>query len=764
MHGVVGQAHEAGGSEAVSAADSDTATESSPSKSLWARLLNRYPALPPAPTSTLARICLVAVAALAVAYVVFFCAYLFAGQDGYLTHGEDLGIMDQALWTTVHGAPLHQTICNSISDTNCLGDVSRLAIHFEPILFPIALLYLVVPSVKTLFFLQVVVVATGAFPAYWIASRRLSSPVAGVVFAVIYLFYPALTAAVTFDFHAVTLSAAFLMFALYFMLTRNNVGLFIACLLALATKEEVPLDVLMIGLSVLALQRRWRVGVGLIVMAVAWIGLYALVVHIASPLGHSPTVGRYAYLGKGPVQVMLNVLTHPLVILRDHVFDTGGQFYLRSLLSPAAYVPLFAPLTLLLAAPIVALNLLSSDATMRSGIYQYNAEIVPFLVLASIEGVALLSVGANAAARRALPALRDSRLAPALRRVEKAGGRVIAVAGRAGARLARLATPRGSRGGAGSAHATTTARRPLTAGRVVLALLLLLLLGFSLREQRNHGNLPFSRLLTWPQQTAHTQIADSFVKSIPDSATVCAQATLIPHVSERRFIYQFPYRAFESDYVFLDVTAFRYPFNGDTSDYAASVQSLLADPDHHVVAAQDGLLLIARGRGPKLDPADPNGLSASFYTFAVLPADAGVPRPLVVTFGGVLQLIGYDVTPTAHPLVASLFSVVTYWRVNGPVPTGVHPFLRQYRPGAPDATYTNFVATTWHPMDTWQPGQIYMVETDTLPAAGSAGTTFRFSLSVLDAADHLLSASAGPSTSLTPAPDGGSFLASVQLG
>ena len=52
-----------------------------------------------------------------------------------------MGIMDQALWNTLHGAILHQTICNSISDTNCLGDVSRFAIHFEPIMLPLSLLY-----------------------------------------------------------------------------------------------------------------------------------------------------------------------------------------------------------------------------------------------------------------------------------------------------------------------------------------------------------------------------------------------------------------------------------------------------------------------------------------------------------------------------------------------------------------------------------------------------------------------------------------------
>ena len=69
---------------------------------------------------------------------------------------------------------LHQTICNNISDTNCIGDVSRFAIHFEPLmLLPIPLLYLIAPSPKTLMLFQAVVVASGAFPVYW---DRLPAP------------------------------------------------------------------------------------------------------------------------------------------------------------------------------------------------------------------------------------------------------------------------------------------------------------------------------------------------------------------------------------------------------------------------------------------------------------------------------------------------------------------------------------------------------------------------------------------------------------
>src|SRR5689334_9740446 len=96
--------------------------------------------------------------------VLIFCAYfillLLGRHDVFQTNAEDLGIMDQAIWSVQHSGTLHQTICNILTDTNCYSPdgINRFAIHFEPILYPISLLYLVWPSPKTLLVLQTVIV------------------------------------------------------------------------------------------------------------------------------------------------------------------------------------------------------------------------------------------------------------------------------------------------------------------------------------------------------------------------------------------------------------------------------------------------------------------------------------------------------------------------------------------------------------------------------------------------------------------------------
>src|SRR6266849_5565899 len=310
--------------------------------SVWRSRLYLYPPADPLPHTWLFWLATGLVALLAVAFSAFFIMYLTTRHSVYLTNAEDLGNMDQAIWNTLHGRLLNQTICNTVSDTNCYSfeGITRFAIHFEPILFPVSLLYLIWPDPRMLQIIQTLVVASGAFPAFWLARLRLRNELAGVGIAALYLLYPAQQFATVSDFHAVTFTAAFLLFTLYFMYTRRTVWLFVFAVLSMACKEEIPLVVAMFGLWSILFQQRWRSGLALMLLASGWaVVSFFIIPHIFSPTEHSLVASRYGSLGHTPLEIARTFLLHPIGVLKQHVLEHSHFFYLRLLLTPAGYLP-----------------------------------------------------------------------------------------------------------------------------------------------------------------------------------------------------------------------------------------------------------------------------------------------------------------------------------------------------------------------------------------------------------------------------------------
>jgi uncharacterized membrane protein len=672
-------------------------------------LLNRlylYPAPDPLPQTRMFWAATGLVTVAVILFCSYFILYLTTRHDALLTTAEDLGIMDQALWSAVHGNGLHQTICNILHDTNCysVDGFNRFAIHFEPILFPISLLYLIIPGPKTLLILQTIVVALGAYPAFWLARLRLRNDLAGVAIAVLYLLYPGQQQATTYDFHAVTLTTALLLFTLYFLYTRRTVLVFIFAILSMACKEQMPLVIVMLGLWSMLFQRRWRTGLGLVLLGVFWWGLafYIIMPH-ASPTGKPLLLGRFDALGNGPVQVLMNIVRHPRSFLHDHVIEHSHRMYLQTLLSPAGYLPLLAPWVLVLALPSIMLNLISSSSGQYSGLFQYNAEIVPVLIFATIEAMVLLLwllQVLSAHVRTWSASLSD-------------GGHAL---------FARIRV-----------HAQS-----IQIGLLVV-LLGLVLFTSARSDYYFHGQLPYSQGFRWPQVNAHTELAQRFIDMIPPDASVSAQSTLVPHLSQRKHIYQFPYAvplsyavysqpATMADYVLLDVSADIYPYY-TTPDYVRDVKSLLINKQYGIVAAQDGFLLLKRGlSAPGLSSASAVKPGPTVNNALVLPefpsnfcsyvyiASQDVTHPQRARFSdgqGSMDLVGFNVSGgSTFSSSNDYMSVTTFWQVNRPITAPLQMlFLLKDKDGKEYYANNDVPALFWCQSQTWEPGKIVQVTT-----------------------------------------------------
>lgn len=296
----------------------------------------------------------------------------------------DLGNMDQVLWNTIHGRPFQFT--NQAIDW--YGPPNRLAVHVEPIMLLVSLLYAFHSDPRILLIFQTLILAAGA-PAVFLLSRRYlpSWPLLATVMSVAYLLSPALLGINIFDFHPDSLATPLLLYALLALTYRRYIWFLILCFFVCACKEDMPLAVAFLGILLIWKYRLPRLGLTLLLGGSLWTYLAFKVVVPHFYVGVQPNNFwyRYEFLGSTPGAAMLNLLLHPWVIFTE-ILTLDRVYYIFSLIRSTGFLSLLAPEWLLPALPKFASNILSSNEPNYSGVYHYNAAIIPFVMLSAIHG------------------------------------------------------------------------------------------------------------------------------------------------------------------------------------------------------------------------------------------------------------------------------------------------------------------------------------------------------------------------------------------
>jgi len=402
-----------------------------------------------------------------VLYALFYSYLTVTRYAAFEARALDLGNLHQTVWNTANGRPFQMT--------NQPGTVNRLSLHVEPILAPIAALYWLHDGPETLLILQAVVVALGAWPLFALARRRLRNDWLALMVALVFLLNPTIQAANWLEFHPVTLAPTFLMATFYCLLSGSTGWYVIFAVLAASCKEEMGLLLFMIGLYGCCWQRRWRLGLLTMTLALGWSLLAVLGIQQIFADGNIHW-GRYDYLGATPLDKVFTLLTQPMVVWTQ-LQQADAVGYLSRLLLPVGFVALLAPEVLILALPSLAINLLADFPPMHQ-VYEliYAAPIVPFVMLALVEGLRRLSQW----------------------------------------------------------------RISARAGQLVPRIVTLGVLGAALYSQVQYGYLPGGGNYRLYTVSEHDRLAAQIIAQIPADAKVSAQDKLDPHVAGRPTIYIFP--------------------------------------------------------------------------------------------------------------------------------------------------------------------------------------------------------------------------------
>ncbi len=612
--------------------------------------------------------------AMAVGYMALFIWLSWLRYDRFLMHAEDMGNMVQAVWNTAHGSlsPLLQFNNQRIHfGAEATGINTRLGIHVEPILFLVAVPYIFFSSPVTLIVIQTLVVASGVFPAAWLARRRLKLPLAQVAFPLAYLLAPPLEAANLYEFHAVTLSAALLLWALYFADGARYWLFAVFGALAAATKEEIG-----VAVAALALWMWWRqrdrtsrtIGLTAAILGVGWSLFCFLVVIRHFHHGQSsPFCGRlnpFVINGQNTdasaqIKTCSGVaklwLRHPDQVL-SVVWITQKRGFLHRMFITTGYLSVLSPLTLAINLPWYAAILFSNDVHMYGGLAHYPAELVPIQIAAAIIGVAWLAY-------------------------------------RIGPRL----------------------RIPPAAITTVACVWLLIA---SVANTHVNGFTPLAANFDAPAQTYHDQIGHKVLAMIPPGASVSAGDYLNPHLSDRHNIYLFPIDTNDAQYAVGDVSRDSFPLKSvDELNLIRYCMLKAVIPGCKagwgVRYAADGYVLLER---KSADPTLPTTLPLSFDSFVTDAAPASIPHPMVVNFGPSLQLLGYDVQRREQVnLRQPDVLVTTYWRVTAPITSPITPTLYMTNSGgAIDVWNSDFAGLAALPIMQWPVNKVMTLQSPPL--------------------------------------------------
>ncbi len=309
---------------------------------------------------------------------VFLMGFVVLSRHAALqTHALDLGQYLQVIWSISAGHGARTTL----PPLHFWGEHLSLVFYlFVPLMW-------FAPGATVLLAAQTLILAAGAVAVFAYAVRRaaLDGQRVAAGFALLYLVNPSLHGINIRDIHPQAFAVTFLVGAA----AAFDAGRFgwcaLALLLTLASREDAAIAVVGFGIWLALARRRWALGAA--VAGVAVLVLYADLTWVMSYFRGSPYphLHRYRHLGASLPQILVTLVLEPQSWL-PVALSLPKLAYLAALLAPLGFLPLLAPRVLSAALPGLAMNLLSFDHVLFNYRSQYQSFVLPFLVLAAVDG------------------------------------------------------------------------------------------------------------------------------------------------------------------------------------------------------------------------------------------------------------------------------------------------------------------------------------------------------------------------------------------
>ncbi len=324
------------------------------------------------------------VAAAGAAYAVATSWLVMRKLSSFIALG-DIHSFENILWNTCRGRVLYWGAVG----TNSLGD------HVSPTLALLAPIYALWQHPATLIVAQRILMAVAALLVYKLASHVLDSPPAGALLGVASLLYPPMHGANLECFSPILMSVPLLLWTFLCYETRRFRWMWLALLLSIGVKENVPLVLAGFGLYIALFRGDRKRGLIVLGLAVVWFLLSVRVIMPGlSQEAFDVTWTRRLYgptIGGTMGEALWHIVRHPLRTI-GIALQPMPRMHLVRLFAGLCLLPLAAPGALLCALPIIAMNVLSTpEYGMASTLSHTHAAALPGLFYAAIYGIRRVS-------------------------------------------------------------------------------------------------------------------------------------------------------------------------------------------------------------------------------------------------------------------------------------------------------------------------------------------------------------------------------------
>ncbi|APR76562.1 Hypothetical protein A7982_01909 [Minicystis rosea] len=327
---------------------------------------------------------------LAAAYAMALFAWSFLRHKHFGSGTFELGAYHSVLWNVAH----------RFTPWNSLERAHQWSTHLEPALAVLAPFYRIAPSPVWLWMAESLCVAAAALPIDAIARRITGDAVIGLLAAAAMLLGPQLVLGQLADFHVLALCALPVAVMAWAVEVDSSRGLALGALFAMLLREQMGILVAAAALAWVVRQGKRR-ALPAIALGIAALSVSALEIFVVIPAfgggGQSfHYVANYSYLGGAAGDAARSGAAKPVGVLST-LLDPRRARYVAELLSGAVplcllalRMPRRAAWPLVLGAPQLAIQLLSSSWHKWSVHYPYGMPVAPVVAVTAV--LALASV------------------------------------------------------------------------------------------------------------------------------------------------------------------------------------------------------------------------------------------------------------------------------------------------------------------------------------------------------------------------------------